>query len=152
MSQNQKYVAPGGATSNRTVLEAAGAVRKLLAIGIQTFGIVAIAAGGNEIVEQADFEHVGIDPNEPANLFIRCKQGAPASDDQAIPEFGEYRNVDAVLDQIAKLDHDPETAIARFLAEFDPGITPEQVHQRLLQLPGVRAAFSEAVKAGWAMA
>ena len=150
--QNQKYVAQGGATRNRTVLEAAGAVRKLQAIGIQTFGIVAMAAGGMEIVEQADFEQVGIDPNEPANLFIRCKQGAPASDEQAVPEYGEYRNVDAVLDQIATLDHDPETAIARFLAELEPGITQDQVHQRLLALPGVRAAFSEAVKAGWAVA
>lgn len=150
--QNQKYVAPGGASQNRTVLEAAGAVRKLQAIGIQTFGIVAIAAGGQEIVEQADFEHVGIDPNEPANLFIRCKQGAPASDDQAVPEFGEYRRVDSVLDQLALLDHETEMAIGRFLSEFDPGITPEQVYQRLLKLPGVQAAFNEAVRAGWSVA
>lgn len=147
--QNQKFVAPGGATSNRTVLEARAAVRKLLAIGIPTYGIVAIAAGGQEIIEEADFEHAGIDPNEPANLHVRCRQGNPATDDQAIAEFGEYRSVDAVLDQILKLNHDPETAIARFLAEFHPGITPDQVHERLLNLPGVRAAFSEAVRAGW---
>lgn len=151
--QNQKYVAPGGGTNNRTVAEALAAVRLLNILGIPTLGIVAMAAAGQERVELADFEANGINPDLPANLQIRTSFGnGPDGDGQeenSIADFGEYQNVDKVLDWRAAAQY-PDQAAARLLATLKPGMTDSELQQALMRLPGVAKAFSAAVGAALA--
>lgn len=142
--QNQKFVAPNAA-NNRTLAEAYQAVKKLNLIGQSTFGIVAI--GGTDVVEEADFSINGINPDLPANLEIRCKVGKPASEEQMQPEWGEYQNVDKILDIVAKAN--AEDAINQLLAMLIPGITSEQQLQRKMSIPGVSAGYSAALTAAW---
>lgn len=154
--QNQKYVVTGGDKNNRTVAEAKIAVRLLAALGIPTLGIVAIAPGGQEIVELADFEAVGINPDLPANLEIRTSFGdGPDKNDageeieNSIADFGSFMSVDKTLDWRAAAQY-PDLAAARLLASWKPGITAAEVQNHLMNLPGVAKAYGTAVGAALA--
>lgn len=150
MSQNEKYVAPGGGKNNRTLAEGQKAAALLNALGIQTFGIVALAAGGGERVEAFDFEPNGIDPTLPANLAIRTSFGnGPDGDGQeenSIADSGDFRSVDAVLDWRAAAQY-PDEAARRLLSEVKPGLTYQEQTNALMNLPGVAKAFGSAVAA-----
>ncbi len=154
--QNQKYVVTGGDKNNRTVVEAQLAGRLLAALGIPMLGIVAIAPGGQEIVELADFEAVGIDPLLPANLEIRTSFGnGPDLNEKgeeienSIRDAGEFMSVDKVLDWRASAQY-PDLAAARLLASWKPGITAAEIQNHLMNLPGVAKAFGTAVGAALA--
>lgn len=153
MAQNEKYVAPGGGKNNRTLAEGKKAVALLNVLGIQTFGIVALAAGGGERVEEADFEVNGIDSTLPANLEIRTSWGnGPDGDGQAensIADAGEFRNVDKVLDWRASAQY-PDQAARRLLSEVKPGLNDLEQINALMNLPGVAKAFGSAVAAALA--
>lgn len=149
--QNQKYVHSGGAKNNRTLAEARRAEAKLRLIGIPTYGVFAAAFGGGEYLAPADFDVNGIDMNLPFNAVIKISEGNGPDESgelNAIADFGGYRSVDMVLDAIER-DRHPDVAIAMLLAETQPGITSEQVQQRLMALPGVAKAFGAAVRAAW---
>lgn len=151
-TQNQKYVAPGGGTNNRTVLEGQAAAKLLVALGVQTFGIVAIAPGGQERVELADFEANGINPALPANLEIRTSWGNgpdATGEENSIADWGEFHSVDKVLDWRAAAQY-PDQAAARLIQSVKPGLTELQQHQALMNLQGVAKAYGAAVSAALA--
>ena len=154
--QNQKYVVTGGDKNNRTVAEARVAMRLLAALGIPALGIVAIAPGSQEVVELADFENVGINPDLPANLEIRTSLGnGPDKNEKgeeienSIADHGEYMSVDKILDWRAA-DKYPDLAAAKLLATWKPGITPAETQTHLMNLPGVAKAYGTAVGAALA--
>lgn len=134
-------------SNDRTPAEAAQAVRYLNLIGIPTYGIFAVMPNGDYLPE-FDFEANGITPDTPANLEIRTKVGAPASEEQARPQHGEYQNADKVLDLIARAS-DPEAAIDQLLSMATPGITSEQLMQKKLAMPGVQDRYNKAIRLAW---
>ena len=128
--------------NTRTLDEAKYAVRKLPAIGQQTFGIFLNTPGSQAYVPA---DEAGV---EEGDWQIRHKIGKASDDDNAVGQHGEYESADKVLDTIEKAAG-PQEAIAQLLAMFNPGMTPEATTARIMSMSGVRDRFNKAVRLAW---
>jgi hypothetical protein len=145
MSRSTKGPNP---VDNSTVLEMRALAAKFQAIGIPTYGIVAIITGSNPIIDEADFEANDIDPNAPQNLSLRLKKGSDADEDNAVGKFGNYANGGKIKHVIAQAATVTD-AIKQLLAEFDKNADAEA---RIMSMPGVAAAREKALRNAWAQA
>lgn len=128
--------------NTRTLEEAQYAVRKLTAIGQQTFGIFLNSPGSQAYVPA---DEAGVTEGD---WLIRRKVGKASDDDNFIAQSGEYESADKVLDLIEKAPN-PQEAISQLLAMFNPGMTPEAVNSRIMAMSGVQDRFNKAVRLAW---
>ena len=147
----QKFVSANPAV-NDTLEAARRNVRRLNAIGQQTFGMVAFVEGGGGILEETDFASNGVGQGDaPAYLGIRMRVGKPATEEQVIPQFGEYQ-LSAAVTRLFATTVDGREEMARLMAEFAPGISSAEVSRQIMALPGVGTATDAAIAEFWAKA